>query len=164
ELSDGSRRVLVPLAATEIGSDEVRLRWTAEQLHAQPSVVSDDLLPRGRFTGEPPAPAEWIPARPSVIPPGVGANRPRAARDALLGGAIGTGLGALLGLAAGGLTIAVALALFLGAGGGIAGAIAGASRESATDASELDDSGMTTTAGTWRVHGLERMLRDERLF
>jgi hypothetical protein len=106
-----------------------------------------------------------MPARPSVVPPGVGGNRARAERSALAFGAVATGLGALVGLAIGGPAIALAVGIFFGAGAGIAGAIAGASAETATDASELEDGrAAATSAGTWRVHDLERALRDRRVY
>jgi hypothetical protein len=159
-LEGHGRSVAVPLSAVEVGRGEIQLLWTEAQLRAQPSMVSDALLPRGRFDGAPPARAQWMPARPSVVPPGLGGDRAGAERGALIGGALGVGVGALVGLAAGGLPLALGVALFFGAGGGVAGALAGGSRETATDASEFEESARVTSGGTWRVNELERALRD----
>jgi nucleotide-binding universal stress UspA family protein len=154
-------RTLIPTAALEVRGSVLHVRWTEDQLLAQPRLDAD-FQEHNRVDGGPPVESQWMPARPNVIPPGSGFNTELAAREAAAGGAIGAAVGTAVGLVAGGPIAALSLGLFFAAGGSLAGVISGASQETAAEAGELhlDDDDDGDAPKDPRLAALARRLRD----
>jgi hypothetical protein len=134
--SDGAR-TLVPRTALRLEPGPIfHLAWTEDQLRAQPRLDAD-FQPHNRVDGGAPVESQWMPARPTVVPPGQGMNATEAAIEGASGGISGAALGAAAGFAIGGPVGAASLAVFFAAGGSLAGILSGASHETAAEAGEL---------------------------
>lgn len=137
KLAPAGARALIPRTALRVEAGPIiHLRWTEDQVRAQPR-LDENFQPHNRVDGGPPVESQWMPARPNAIPPAEGPNGTEAVKEGVEGGLIGAAIGAVAGFAVGGPLLAASLAAFFAAGGGLAGILSGVAQGTAADTSEM---------------------------
>jgi hypothetical protein len=162
------QRTLVPITEVSLlQGPELRLKWTEDQLRAQPRLEDDLQVQEPTNEGGPPDhDGESVLKAAGETPPTPRVNKSEAAKEGIEAALIGGALGALAGLAIGGPIAIAGMAVFFATGGSMLGLVSGAEHKPAPPLSDttfapLDASDHDALA-VW-LGEMEARLRDPAL-